>query len=216
MNKKGVRRQQPASRMRHAMCIIMAVLMGVQAALAQAPQNPPKSAAPEIVPSTLNVAVIEGENAVNSIPLQRSVTPVVEVRDQNDFPVEGATVVFTMPDHGPGGTFLKTPTTFTAVTDAHGQAAAPFMVNNLPGKFQIKVVATAGNRRGEAVVTQTNTNGGYIGPALPQRSWYKKWPTWAIVGGAATAGIVAWLVTRGSGSASSKTVTITPGGPIFH
>jgi hypothetical protein len=198
------------------MCVMMAAIMGIQAALAQAPQTPPKPAAPEIVPSFLNVAVIEGNNAVNSIPLGRSVTPVVEVRDSNDFPVEGVTVVFTLPENGPGGTFLKTPTTYTTVTDAHGQAAAPFMVNNQSGKFQIKVVATLGNRRGEAVITQTNSTGGYIGPALPQRHWYKKWTTWAIIGGAATAGIVAWAVTRSSGSGSKTTVTITPGGPIFH
>jgi hypothetical protein len=195
---------------------MMAVLMGVQAAFAQAPQGPPKPAAPEVAPSPLNVAVIEGNNAVNSIPLLRSVTPVVEVRDQNDFPVEGATVVFILPEHGPGGTFLKTLTTYTTVSDAHGQATAPFVVNNVPGKFQIMVTATLGNRRGEATVTQTNTTGSYIGPALPHRSWYKKWPTWAIIGGAATAGIVAWVVLRGSGSSSKTTVTITPGGPVFQ
>jgi hypothetical protein len=197
------------------MCVVLAVLMGAPATLAQAPQSPPKPAAQEIAPSPLNVAVIEGNNAVNSIPLLRSVTPVVEVRDQNDFPVEGATVVFILPDHGPGGTFLKTPTTYTTVSDAHGQATAPFMVNNQPGKFQIRVIATAGNRRGEATITQTNTTGGYIGPALPQRSWYKKWPTWAIIGGAVTAGIVTWAVLHGS-SSSKTTVTITPGGPTFQ
>ena len=214
MNKKGVLCQRPDGGMRSALCVIMALFMGGQTALAQAPQSPPKPAAPEVAPSPLNVAVIEGNNAVNSIPLLRSVTPVVEVRDQNDFPVEGATVVFILPEHGPGGTFLKTPTVYTTVSDAHGQAAAPFMVNNIPGKFQIKITATAGNRRGEAVVTQTNTTGGYIGPALPQRSWYKKWPTWAIIGGAVTAGIVVWAVTRGS--SSKTTVTITPGGPTFQ
>jgi hypothetical protein len=181
---------------------------------AQAPQNPPKPADVQPAPAPLNVSVIEGNNAINSIPLGRSVTPVVEVRDQNDFPVEGATVVFTLPASGPGGTFLKNPTVFTTLTDAHGQASAPFTVNGIPGKFQLQVTATLGNRRGEAVVTQTNTTGGYIGPAMPHRSWYSKWTTWAIIGGAATAGIVAWAVTR---SSSSKTaVTLTPGAPVFH
>ena len=216
MSQKVVR-CQPLAGMRAATCVMMAALMAVQAAGAQAPQSPsPKPVAPEAVASPLNVAVIEGNNTVNSIPLQRSVTPVVEIRDQNDFPVEGATVVFIMPEHGPGGTFLKTPTTFTTLSDAHGQAAAPFMVNSLPGKFQIKVTATAGNRRGEAVITQINTNGAYIGPVVPPRAWYKKWPTWAIIGGAAAAGIIAWRVTRSSGSGSTTSVTITPGGPIFH
>jgi len=215
MNQKAVRYPQSPGELRPAICVMMAVLMGAQAAFAQAPQGPPKPPSPEVAPAPLNVAVMEGNNAVNSIPLLRSVTPVVEIRDQNDFPVEGATVVFILPEQGPGGTFLKTPTTYTTVSDAHGQATAPFVVNNVPGKFQIRVIATAGNRRGEATVTQTNTIGSYIGPALPHRSWYKKWPTWAIIGGAATAGIVAWVVLRGS-SSSKTTVTITPGGPVFQ
>jgi hypothetical protein len=202
--------------MRSALCVMMASLMVGQAAFAQAPQNAPKPATPEALPLSLNLSVIEGNNAINSIPLGRSVTPVVEVRDQNDFPVEGATVVFVLPEHGPGGTFLKTPTTFTTLSDSHGQAAAPFLINSLPGRFQIQVTATAGNRRGEAVITQTNTTGGYIGPALPQRSWYKKWPTWAIIGGAVAAGVVVWAVSRNSGATSSQTVTITPGAPVFH
>jgi len=205
---------QPPGGARPALCVVMAVLIGTQTGFAQAPQNQPKPATPEAIPSSLKVSVIEGNNAVNSIPLGRSVTPVVEVRDENDFPVEGANVVFTLPDSGPGGTFLKTPTTYATVTDAHGQVSAPFMVNGIPGKFEIKVAATAGNRKGEAVVTQTNTTGGYIGPALPRRSWYKKWPTWAIVGGAVTAGIVVLIVTRSSGS--GQTVTLTPGSPVFH
>jgi hypothetical protein len=200
--------------MRATLCVLMATIVGMQAAFAQAPQNPPKPAAPESLPPSLNVSIIEGNNAINSIPLGRSVTPVVEVRDQNDFPVEGATVVFMLPEHGPGGAFLKTPTTLTTVTDSHGQASAPFMVNSIPGKFQIKVLATAGIRKGEALITQTNTAGGYIGPALPQRSWYKKWPTWAVVGGAAATGLIVWAVTHGSNN--SQTITITPGGPIFH
>src|SRR5262249_49768578 len=105
----------------------------------------------------LSIGVIEGKDAVNSIPRLHSTPPVVEVRDQNEFPVEGATVVFTLPEQGPGGTFLNKRTTFTTRSDAKGQATAPFLMNNIPGKFQIKVTATAGNRKAEALITQTNS-----------------------------------------------------------
>ena len=202
--------------MKPALCVIMTVLIAAQGALAQAPQKSEKPPTTEVAPNGLKIWVIEGNNAINSIPLGRSVTPVIEVRDQNDFPVEGATVVFTMPENGPGGAFLATPNTYTTRTDAHGQASAPFTVNSLPGKFQIGVAAIAGNRTGEAAITQTNTIGGYIGPEVPRRSWYKRWPTWAIIGSAVTAGIIVWAVDRGSGSSSPSTLPITPGTPVFH
>jgi hypothetical protein len=158
--------------------------------------------------------VIEGANAINSIPLLRSVAPVVEVRDANDFPVEGAVVTFTLPEQGPGGTFLNGRKSLTTRSDAHGQAVAPFTINSTPGKFQIVVTANLGDRKGQTAVTQTNTAGGYVGPALPKRSWYTKWPTWAIAGGVVV-GVIVWAVTRSSGS-SSAPVTITPGAPVFQ
>lgn len=180
----------------------------------QAPQTPAQPPAPRALASGLTLLVIEGANAVNSIPLLRSVAPVVEVQDANNFPVEGAVVIFTLPEQGPGGTFLNGGRSFTTKSDAHGQAAAPFTINSTPGKFQIVVTATLGDRKGATTVTQTNAAGVYVGPALPKRSWYKKWPVWAIAGGVVVGAIV-WAVTRNSGS-SAAPVTITPGAPVFQ
>ena len=159
--------------------------------------------------------MLEGQNATNSISLGRSVTPVVEVRDENEFPVEGAEVVFSLPESGPGGTFPGNQLSFTTRSNAQGQASAPFLINGLAGRFQIKVVATAGNRRGEASITETNSTGGYIGAAVPRRAWYKKWYIWAILGGAASGGTIA-LLRRGGGSPpNTQTITISPGGVVF-
>jgi hypothetical protein len=194
-----------------------------------APSSPQRaasqSAAPSATPSAaqrpagspLTIAVIEGNNAINSIPLLRSVMPVVEVRDENDFPVEGAALVFTLPAEGPGGRFVGDSLTLSTRSDAHGQASAPFIMNVVPGKFQIKVEATAGNRQGQSFITQTNTTGTYSGPRLetPHRSWTSRWYTWAIIGGVAAAVVTVVLVTHKSNS-SSQTVTVTPGGPVFH
>ena len=195
-------------------CVFLAIAIAIPGGFAQSQPDaaPPQAQEPA---ASLSIFVIQGNNSINSIPLLRSVTPIVEVRDRNDFPVEGATVVFTLPEQGPGGTFLNSRSSFSTRSDARGQATAPFTVNSIPGKFQIKVTAAAGNREGEAAITQTNTSGGYIGPALPQRSWYKKWPAWAIVGGVAAGGITAWALTRSSSSPSTS-ITITPGAPVFH
>ncbi|HJZ99425.1 MAG TPA: hypothetical protein VKE70_23100 [Candidatus Solibacter sp.] len=192
-------------------CILLSALIAIPAGFAQAPVAG-QAKPPEPIPMPLTVAVIEGNNAVNSVPLMKSVTPVVEVRDQNEFPVEGAMVVFTMPEQGPGGRFPGGSLTFTTRSDARGQAAGPFIVNNVTGKFQIKVTATAGNRKGDALITQTNTTGGYIGVSQPKHPWYKKWYVWGILGGAGAGAAIG--LTRGGSGSSSSTIVFTPGGPV--
>jgi hypothetical protein len=202
--------------------VVLALLLCLPAGVAQTPQTPlakpqeqtkpPRDTAQAPVPGSLRIIVLEGNNVVNSIPLGRSVMPVVEVRDENELPVEGATVVFTLPENGPGGTFAGNQNALTARSNSQGQTAAPFLINGLSGKFEIKVTATLGNRMGETVITQTNAAGGQVGKAAVSKPWYKKWYVWAIVGGAAAAGgVTAWALTRGS-----DTVTITPGGPVFR
>jgi hypothetical protein len=174
--------------------------------------NPQSAAQAAALVSPIRIAVLEGDNAVNSIPLKQSVTPIVEVRDENEFPVEGATVVFTLPPTGPGGLFPNGQTVFTTRSDLQGQASAPFTMNGVAGKFQIKVTATAGNRTAQATITQTNSAGAYIGPNVAPRAWYKKWGVWAVAGAAVAAGTVL-LVRRGGDS--TPTIVFTPGGPVF-
>ncbi len=196
------------------LCAILAALLAAPLGSAQPPQQASQPAVPQSVPSVLKIVMLEGNNSTNSIPLGRSVTPIVEIRDDNDFPVEGATVVFTLPETGPSGVFPGNRTSLTTRSDARGQAAAPFMVTGTPGKFRIQVRAAAGNRKGEAWIDQTNTTGAYIGAAIARKPWYKNWKIWAIVGGAAAGG-GAVALTRGGGSSSSPGITITGGGPIF-
>jgi len=180
------------------------------------PQTPAKAktAGSDAATTELKIRVLEGSNVVNSISSGQSIAPVIEVRDQNDMPVEGATVVFTLPQGGPGGTFPGGSPSFSVLSNAQGQATCPFRANGLPGKFTIKVVATAGTRTGETDFAQTNSTAAYAGRLLPSRPLYKKWYFWAIVGGAAAAGLTIWA-TKGGSSASTTTVVITPGGPVF-
>jgi len=100
-------------------------------------------------------------------------------------------------------------------SNAQGQATCPFRANGLPGKFKIKVAATVGTRSGEIDFTQTNSTAAYAGRLLPSRPLYKRWYFWAIIGGAAAAGLTIWATKGGSSTASTTTVVITPGGPVF-
>ena len=190
-------------------------LCGTPCGYAQSPQPPAPvkvaSALPVLVPTELKLRALEGDNVINSIRLGRSVAPVVEVRDENDLPVEGASVVFNVPESGPGGTFPGGAHSFTVSSNAQGQATCPFRPNVEPGKFKIAIVATSGARTGQIVVTQINSAGGYVGRVVPGRPLYKRWYFWAIVGGAAAAGLTVWATNR----SSNTTVVITPGGPVF-
>jgi len=191
--------------------------------LAQSPQTSAgKSASIEPAPAALAVVVLEGNNAINSIPLLRSNAPIVEIRDENDFPVEGAVVVFTMPEQGPSGTFAGGQKVFSTRSDSHGQAAAPLFTPVAAGKFEIKVTATAGSRKGAIVIGQTNSTGEYSGPPIARKPLYKKRLPWVLAGaGVAAAVIAVVLINRKSSShsattATQNTITIAPGSPIFH
>ncbi|MGD1073250.1 MAG: hypothetical protein ABSB15_24315 [Bryobacteraceae bacterium] len=201
-------------------CIVLSFLIAAPCGFGQAPPSgaPPTSVIPppqqsSLAGTSLIVGILEGDKAVNSLPLLRMVAPVVEIRDRNDFPVEGATVVFTLPASGPGGTFAGGGTSFTTRSDARGQAAAPAIVPRLVGKFEIKVSATLGTRTGEAVITQTNSAQAHP-ESTAQRHWYKNKWVWVAAGGGAAGVIAAVLLTRHSGSGT--TVTITPGSPVFQ
>lgn len=195
--------------------LLAGILCGTPCGLAQAPQpSAPATATPNvqgIPPSELKLRALEGDNVINSIRLGRSVAPVVEVRDQNDFPVEGASVVFSVQESGPGGTFPGGAHSFTVSSNSQGQATCPFRLNAEQGKFKFTVVATSGSRTGQIDLTQTNSSAAYVGRVVPGRPFYKKWYFWAIIGGAAAAGVAVWATNR----SSNTTVVITPGGPVF-
>jgi hypothetical protein len=163
----------------------------------------------------LNVIVLEGDKVVNSIPTQQSTAVIVEVRDENEFPLEGAEVVFTLPSSGGAGTFARNGLTYTTRTDASGQAAAPPLVLKSAGKFQITVTATLGNRKGEAKVTQTNSTRTQVAESAKTstggKPFYKKKLFWIVTGAAVTGIVLAVVLTS-----SSSTVTVTPGTPVFH
>ena len=65
------------------------------------------SAAPQQEGSGLKLLILEGEGAVNNVKQRTAREVIVEVRDENDNPVGGAVVMFTLPDRGPSGLFAN-------------------------------------------------------------------------------------------------------------
>jgi hypothetical protein len=207
------------------------VQAGEQTSTAQQPTPNTPTAQPSAQPAptapmaplpmiqSLKVTALTGNREMNDLERGIMAPLVVQVLDQNDRPVEGAEVVFRFPLNGPGATFRGGNTSQTVRTNGQGQAAAMnWTANNRVGTFTIRVTAAYGNQLGETTVSMTNVTRireaeeGKKG--RKQASWYSsKWVKIALIaGGAATvAGVV--LATRGGGSSSTPTITITPGSP---
>ena len=102
----------------------------------------------------LRIVVLEGEDSVNIIGQGTAVPTVVEVRDRNDLPVAGASVVFLL---GEGGTATLNAglSQVSLATNALGQAAVT--VNPLAsGVVQLQVSAAFQGQTATAAIVQTN------------------------------------------------------------
>ena len=103
----------------------------------------------------LRIVVIEGEGAVNIIQQKTAVAPVVEVRDQNNLPVGGATVTFTI-QGGKTAAFAGGSQTLTVTTNAAGRAVAAAVNPLSSGTVQIQAAAAFQGQTAAATITQTN------------------------------------------------------------
>ena len=124
----------------YAVCALLALLSAVESAAAQ--------------DADLRIVVIEGEDSVNIIAQGTAVPTLVEVRDRNDLPVSGASVLFLL---GEGGTATLNAglQQVALTTNALGQAAVT--VNPLAsGAVQLTVNATFQGQTATAALIQTN------------------------------------------------------------
>jgi hypothetical protein len=164
-------------------------------------------------PPRLKILILDGEGAINSIKLGTAREPIVQVQDENDRPVAGAMVVFTLPDHGASGVFSDGTRSLIVHTDTRGQAVARGLKpNQTPGQFKIRVDVSHQGATTSSAVTQSNL----LSAAAAAGGISAKLITiLAIVGGAAAAGVVA---ATGGGSGNPPpppTTTITPGRTTF-
>ena len=127
----------------------LALVVSIAVLFAPAPAES-RQAAPS---GSIKIVVIAGERAVNDMRRKAAVAPVVEVRDRNDRPVEGATVKFAM-SGGKRAAFAGAPS-FIVTTDAAGRATAPINLLST-GAVQIQVAATFQGQTATATINQTN------------------------------------------------------------
>lgn len=160
---------------------------------------------------TLRIRVLEGEGAVHNIQTGSVAPLVIEVRDSNENPVEGAEVTFELPTSGPGGDFPGQQLTQTTRTNYQGQAGwTGFRPNNRQGRFQVRVKAVLGNQTGHISVNQRNSLEEFATKEVEKkRPWYLSKRA-LIIYGLAGAGIATWLVLR-DGNSSSSQVTVGVG-----
>ena len=130
--------------------------------------------------SGLRIALVERKSDVPEI--------VVQVLHEG-MPEAGANVVFSMPDSGPGGKFSNGKRRVTVQTNAEGQASSgSIRMNNIPGPYDVAVVASAASARTEATIPQSN----------PTSTQTKKGRglKWLLIGAAAAGAVVVVILLK--------------------
>jgi hypothetical protein len=159
---------------------------------------------------------MEGEGAVHPPGSRSSRALTVEITDETGKPVTGAAVSFHLPEDGPSGTFVNGLRTAVATTDGRGLAALHgLQVNRIPGKFQIRIVASKEQARAGAVSSQyvSELPGGAAStPAARVVHGRGKWIALAALAGA---GAIAATVLGTSRSGSTPAPPSTPAAPTL-
>jgi hypothetical protein len=187
------------SKRRLSITLVQALVLSGVSPLWAAPQAPQAA-------GKLKIVILEGEGAINNIRQRTAREPIVQVLDENDRPVAGAVVLFTLPDRGASGVFANNATSMTVTTDAQGRAAATGLrANNVAGKVEMRVNASHQGQTASATITQTNV----LGAAAAGAGAGKILAILAIAGGAAAGGVVA--ATRGKNGGPPPVTTPTPG-----
>jgi len=104
----------------------------------------------------LKLVVLEGEDSVNIIDKKTAVKPTVEVRDQNDLPVAGASVVFLIQGGRNSATFANGLRQVTLTTNSLGRATVSELNPLGKGAFQIQVRASFQGQAATATIHQAN------------------------------------------------------------
>jgi len=154
----------------------------------------------------LRIVVLEGDGAINNVRTHTTHDPVVEVRNEQNGVVQGASVIFQSPSNGASADFGDGTRSFVTRTDAEGRAAAHGLrPNSVTGPYEIRVTASFQSQSASAVITQTNA-----APAEAKSS-RKVWLIGLAVGAAAGG---AFAASHGGKSSSSAASSASPSGGI--
>jgi hypothetical protein len=192
-----------------AFCLLKAPLAQAQA------QTPPAPG--------LNIVVLTGEGAMNSIRDPKPQDLTVRVEDEDKQPVVGASVTFQLPGSGPSAIFPDYRRVEMVTTNLQGEARVlGLRPNSVQGEFQIKVSASYQGKTATTVITQTNVMA--LGPA---EGGFSHKRLLIILGAAAGAGVAIAVAKGGSGGsgggagvtipstpAQPGSISITPGTPV--
>jgi hypothetical protein len=151
--------------------------------------------------ASLQITILDGDEAMNNIRQRTAREPIVQVEDENHKPVAGAAVIFLLPNDGASGTFSGGVRTLTTVTDSKGQAVARGLrPNHVAGRFQIRVQVSYQGKTAQATINQTNVT------ARTNTSTAPKWLILALV--CAVAATAATVATHGGGASPSTNVPV--------
>ena len=153
-------------------------------------------------PVKLNIVIVEGDGAINNIQQRVAREAIVQVNDENDRPVAGALILFSLPTSGPGGTFANG-NVISVASDAAGRATATYTPNSVGGSFQINVTASFQGLTATAVIQQRNNSSG--------NSEGLSTTTIVMIAGAAAAAVAIGVVASRKGEATSAGPTIRIG-----
>lgn len=172
----------------------------------QAPKPPVEATSPELaVPKPkMNVAVVEGEAAINNIRKQKGNDIVVLVRDGNRNPLPRATVTFTFPPEGASAAVGDGRKTATVTAGSDGYAVLRgIKPNRVPGTMVVQVEAKHQDQTATATVTQFNMN-------VESKGSSTKWLAVLGIVGAAAAGGAVMALRNSNGTTATPAAPPTP------
>ena len=183
------------------------------------PASGPSTAPRATLADRLRVIVLQGQGATHEAARGLAALTVVEVRDENDKPVEGAVVTFRIPQNSQAGSFAGGRLSNTGRTNSQGQVGMTgFIPSQQPGTFDIAVTAVFGNLTGQAKISQRTVES--FLPTVKAKTFWQKWKWPIIIGAGVAIGGGVWAGTRGgSGGTSSPapppTIIVSPGPPVI-
>jgi hypothetical protein len=176
-----------------------------------------RSAEPAAANGGMRILVLQGYGAINYLKSNEAVVPVVSVLDENDRPIEGATVVFQLPSTGPGASFEGGRLSLTTATNIQGQAAASgFRPNGQAGQFTIHVEASWNGAKATASFSQINSIRDPSASAArvsgqANKSSAKWWITGIVLAAGAAGGYFGATHIGGSSAVRAGSVSVQPG-----
>jgi len=159
---------------------------------------------------------MEGEGAIHLPGARSSRAVTVEITEETGKPVSGAAVTFHLPEDGPSGTFTNGLRTEVVLTDSRGHATLHgFTANRVPGRFQLRIVASKEQARAGTVSFQyiAEPKSGVVTAAKAPAA-RKRWlaAAAAVVAGGAVAGFAA---KRNSTPATTPAIPAGPAPPVL-